>query len=467
MAGTLATLQGASSEEDIRRTEWRQDKDDAYQVEIIDADMHQASFVVPDVATVSGLHFVLEVENDSGDISTQRVAYLASPKLPDWAMHQGNAAHTGHIPAAIFGTRFPKLWEWTAPPGRYMSNVNPPASIDGKVFVGFDRHGGEQRLYALGETDGAELWYHSFGEVFALTPPAVENGIISLATTGRDDTFFWNINAATGEVISHTPFSTQYPRYLAATLFDGTAYNAAGYYRGEIIAFSQADGGIIWNSRRYGDNDLFTPAVDADHVYHYSGEALVVLDRASGTLLYRIADPDPHTTGTGHRHYGSPVIGYENTILSFSGDSFAGTNGSSSEQNWTRKIIAFDVQKRSMRWKSNHAYFTNPAVADGFVFVASTTPLQLEVLRESDGSIAWTWTPETEGITGFHRNIIVTDNLIFVSSDVAVHAISRDTRQEVWSAPTPGLLGLLHRTSAAKVSSGSICRSRSINCKSP
>ena len=43
---------------------------------------------------------------------------------------------------------------------------------------------------------------------------------------------------------------------------------------------------------------------------------------------------------------------------------------------------------------------------------------------------------------GFHRNVVVTDNLVFVSTDTAVHAISLATRQSVWSFPAPGMLAI-------------------------
>lgn len=65
------------------------------------------------------------------------------------------------------------------------------------------------------------------------------------------------------------------------------------------------------------------------------------------------------------------------------------------------------------------------------------------------------------GDTSFHRNIVATHNLVFVSTDQNVYAIDLTTHQAVWSYPKPGMLaissrGLLLISTGATISDGNL-----------
>ena len=381
------------------------------------------------------------------------------PFLPDWETFQGNAGHTGYVPARLNPENFVKIWEWKSPNSEtgVTPFINPAVAADGVVYVTDDDYFSDQQLYALDETDGSVIWTFDFGEVAALNQPAVNGSTIYVATSGHGDTFMWGIDAASGDVLFKTPFDTQWPHYLSPTVLDGVVYNNTGYFGGRIMAFSAVDGVKQWENAAYGDNDMFTPAVDENAVYHYSGTALYVLDKSNGALLATIPDPDPDTSG--YSHIGSTVIGSMNNILSFSGDNYSGRASSSTEGYYERRLVSFDLLTESVAWKSDCAYLSHPALSKGKVFAGCNDPIRLEALSEQDGSVKWTWTQPEGEVEAFHRNIIVTMNLVFVSGDQAVYAISRFTHKQVWSYPEPGTLslspsGILYIAVGARMSDG-------------
>ncbi|MFV1983869.1 MAG: hypothetical protein ACC657_10060 [Thiohalomonadales bacterium] len=457
-------LDGAASkisEGSITRYEWTQIDNGSPTVTMTKALTPQVTFQAPEIDSDITLEFQLTVTGNNGKTHSDTISVIVFNTLPDWETHQANSSHTAYIPLTTHTKDFKKLWEWTLP-GSSTSNfpyINPAVTFNGLLYISEDGWNSIQKLYAIDELSGEIKWQYDFGAIAKLNQPAVSNNVVSITTSGDKDTFIWNFNATTGELISKTPFSTQWPHYLSPTIFEGTAYINSGYYGGVISAYSTTDGALGWVSGSYGDNDMFTPAVDTNYIYQYSGTDLNVLNRTDGTLLFTILDPDP--ANIGYSHIGATVIGSMNNIISFSGDNSSGTAFSNAQGYYPRPLINFDLATKTVKWKSANSYLTHPATSKGKVYVATDSPLQLEVLDENDGSILWTWVSQNADITSYNRNIIVTDDLIFVSSDVAVHAISLDTKKEVWSYPEPGTLSIsdnkiLYITTGASMSDGKL-----------
>jgi outer membrane protein assembly factor BamB len=87
-----------------------------------------------------------------------------------------------------------------------------------------------------------------------------------------------------------------------------------------------------------------------------------------------------------------------------------------------------------------------PAFANGVLYVVNGS--QLEARRESDGALQWSWSPAETTLTpfdGLSSNVVVTDNLAFVSTASAVYAVDLVTHQAVWSYPKAGRLALSPR----------------------
>jgi outer membrane protein assembly factor BamB len=358
---------------------------------------------------------------------------------PDWQTHQGNAAHTGYVPVTLDPARFAYAWEWRRSTSGVLGFINAVVTEGGRVFVTDDEYFGSlTSLYALNETDGSLAWRQDFINYPALNPPAVANGIVYVATTGHENTFLWAFRANDGTPVFKSAFAGQWPHVLAPTVRDGRVFTNGGYYGGGVYGYDATSGASLW-SMFSGDDDMSTPAVDGHHAYHYNGNSLEVYSAATGAAVASITDPQVAVSG--YSYHGSPMLGSDDHIMALSGGAFSGRASSSTEQYESRPLTNFSLAARAMRWRSNSTYLTAPAVANGVVYAGRNNPKSLDALDERTGQVLWSW-PGTANDTEFHRNVLVTNNLVFVSTDRAIHAVDLNTHQSVWSYPTPGMLAL-------------------------
>ena len=368
-------------------------------------------------------------------VSVQGSASVA----PEWQTHQGNAAHTGYVPVALNPARFAYAWEWRRSTTGVLGFINAVVTEGGRVFVTDDEyHGPLTSLYALNETDGSLAWRQDFLNYPALNPPAVANGIVYAATTGHENTFLWAFRANDGTPVFKSAFAGQWSHVLAPTVRDGRVFTNGGYYGGGVYGYDASSGASLW-SVFSGDDDMSTPAVDGNHVYHYNGNALEVYSTGTGAPVASITDPQ--VAASDYSYHGAPMLGSDDHIIAFSGGAFSGRASSSTEQYESRPLTNFSLAARALRWRSSSAYLTAPAVANGVVYAGRNNPKSLDALDERTGQVLWSW-PGTANDTEFHRNVLVTNNLVFVSTDRAVHAIDLNTHQSVWSYPSPGMLAL-------------------------
>lgn len=361
--------------------------------------------------------------------------------LSDWQTHQGSAAHRGYVPLTLDASRFALAWQWQRdPPADPIGGINALVTSAGKVFVSHDVYFGDGVLYALDESTGAQVWRASFGQVPAMGPPAVAAGRVFVPTTGHEYTAVWSFDAGNGRFLQKSEFEAQWPNAQAPTVYGSQVFVGGGYYGGMTYAFDTASGARLWVADTPGIWDQFTPAVDSAYVYHYSGSGLAVIDRAAGSVLATIADPFGNTNTSYH---GAPLIGSRGNVIAYSGGTYSGRASSSTEPVEPRVLSSFDLAGRRIAWRSQNTYMTAPALARGVVYVGSNRSPALHGLDEATGQVIWSWTvPGNLANEGFHRNVVVTDNLVFASSSSAVYAIDIATRQAVWSYPRPGMLAL-------------------------
>lgn len=359
----------------------------------------------------------------------------------DWEMYQRDAAHTGYVPITLNPASFAKAWEWQRPgDGALDAAINPVVTGGGKVFVTGDVYFGQGILYALSEKDGSETWRRALGQVPAFSPPSVSKGRVYAAVTGQDDTALWALDATNGDVLSKSAFSGQWPHVMAPTVIGDQVLTGAGYYGGQTYAFSASTGASNWVHDAGGVWDMWAPAADDTYVYHHNGSALFIIDRATGATVAKIDDP-LGSGSTGYAYFGGPVLGSKHDAISFAGGAFSGHASSSTEQYDQRVLSSFDLAQRRYNWSTADAYLTAPALAEGVLYAGRNTPSVLDAMDEATGKVLWSWFPPESAET-IHRNIIVTRNLLFVSTDRAVYAIDLATRKSVWRYAEPGALAL-------------------------
>lgn len=380
----------------------------------------------------------------------------------EWRTHQRNAAHDGYIPVKLKPERFAYKWEWKRSTGTSADRnwINAVATDDGQVFVSEDSRAVSTWLYSLNEADGSLRWKQQFSlpDQPALNPPATAGGKVFLTTTGHGSTYLWGFNAADGAASSQSSFSTQWPHQLAPTVHKNLVYINGGYYGGTVLAYDFNDGTLKWTQDSGGDDDMATPAVDDNNVYHYDGIGLKVYNAATGASVANINDP--YQPGWGYSYHASPMLGSADNVIAYSGGAFSGLGSSSAEQYDSRPLVNYSVTGYNTRWRTQKTYLTTPATAGGVIYAGSNNPKSFDAIDEATGQVLWSWVPGPDDVE-FHRNVVVTKNLAFVSTDRSVYAIDLTTHQPVWSYPVAGMLavsgnGTLYIVEGARTTTGRV-----------
>ncbi len=84
---------------------------------------------------------------------------------------------------------------------------------------------------------------------------------------------------------------------------------------------------------------------------------------------------------------------------------------------------------------------SNPVVGNGVVYVLDAAANQLQARDLATGLVLWTWAPDAFDSLPV-GNLVLTSNLIFVSTSVKTYAIDLASHLPVWSASRAGALAL-------------------------
>jgi hypothetical protein len=395
--------------------------------------------------------------------STQANIFQPSTPSPDWVTFQGDAGHSGFVNAQFDPALFTQIWSWSRPAGdpEPIGGINSVATTAGKVIVTKDIYFGQGAVYALNEGDGTLNWTYAFGSMASEGPPAVANGVVFVPTNDPgSNCVMWAIDATLGTYQFKMPSTCQWSSFFAPTALGGSVLQTS--QAGSVYSYSIFSGGLQWTVPA-GAYDQTTPAADAQYAYQYGfstgSPALNVFDRMTGATVASIADPFAPAS-SGYSTFSAPMLGATGDAIVYSGGGFSGRAASSSEQYGSRPLVSYNVTGKTIAWRSANAYLTHPAIANGVIYAARNAPATLDALSEADGHILWSWTPPA-GNTSFHRNTVVTDNLVFVSTDANVYAIDLSSHQAVWHYAKPGMLAIsgssiLYIATGATLSDGNL-----------
>lgn len=393
----------------------------------------------------------------------QAFTYSLTVALQDWHTFQRNAAHTGFVNVKLDPAKFAQAWTWSRPAGdpEPVGGINAVATGAGRVYVSKDIYFGQGALYALKETDGSLSWTYALGEMASEGPPAFRNGAVYLPSTDpSEECNMWALDAVLGTYKFKMATACQWSNYFAPTPVSHAVLQTS--QAGDTYSFGLAAGALQW-SKQSGGADQTTPAADAHYVYQYgenlTGGGLYVFDRAGGAQVGSITDPF-WPGDSNYSVFSAPVVGDDGDVISFSGFGFSGRAASSSEQFESRVIVSYDIAGLAYKWRTANAYLTHPALANGVLYAARNAPAALDALSETDGHVLWSW-PLPAGDSSFHRNVVVTRNLVFVSTDVNVYAIDLTTHKAVWHYPQPGMIAIsavpmLYIATGATLSDGNL-----------
>lgn len=366
--------------------------------------------------------------------SPDRVEKATREPLGEWETFQRDATHTGYVPASFNPDLFTEKWQWQRAEGAITSVATAP----GYVVVSDAEDHASPALRVLREVNGAPVWQQTFQNYFALNSPAAANGMVYVTTTGHENTFLWAFAVEDGTPVFQAAFQAQWSHLLAPTVSGMRVFTNGGYYDGSVYAFDATAGDEYW-SISSGDDNMSTPAVDETRVFHYDGAALKVYGVETGEELASIFDP--YLPDSGYSYHSAPMLGKPDSVTAFSGSAYSGLASSRSEPSETRYLLNFSIDQSRARWRSSRRYVTQPAVAKGVIYAGSNNPKSFDAIDETTGRVLWSWVPDP-GDLSFHRNVVVTDNLVFVSTNRALYALDLATRKPVWSYPFPGMLAI-------------------------
>lgn len=348
--------------------------------------------------------------------------------LPEWETFQGNASHTGHFPLTLDASKFARRWSWNLPAGS-TATLSPVTAGSGKVFVSASGYFTDSTLYALNELDGSLAWQRDFGDVFALNDPAAWGGRVFVATSGHEDTAMWGLDIADGTVKFRTAFASQWENYLAPTIKDGYVYTNGGYFGG-MYAFKGRTGAqrFFANLEQY---DLWSPAVDDNYAYAYTGYSFYAVNRVTGERTVTIRNNTFNWSGYALNM--SPVLPGDGSVLVVDGIyNFVHSN----------HLIRYDPVQGGEFWRVDGTFTSNPVVSGNTMYVLNSMSNQLEARDLATGAIRWTWVASNTQESLPVGNLVVTDNLIFVGTNQSTYAIDLATHQPVWSTPDVGSLAI-------------------------
>ncbi len=353
--------------------------------------------------------------------------------VADWTMFQGNAAHTGYVPAAIDPNTFTTRWQG----GPTLSNT--PNNYNGAFAYTLTTDGGQlyiaigTKLYALKELDASQVWsYDVSGLQFpSVNPPAEANGTVYMAAGQQGSTYLFAFDEISGAVVFKSQMSSQWEHYFAPTIGPQGIYTNAGTYGG-LYGFDFSGNQLFFDSLL--QISQWTPAVDNSHVYSYAFN-LTVSDPVTGVVQATIADPNSQDFD--YFADGSAVLGASGSVFAAS-YSNAYVNGGG----LGNYLFDFNVNTQAITWQLSGDYGYNPAYNAGVLYAANNNPLRLEARRESDGLLLWSWTPPQAGDSTFDSEVLLTNSMIFVSTNLATYGIDTHTHKLVFSYPFPGRLAL-------------------------
>jgi|GEM_PF-1755179 len=327
----------------------------------------------------------------------------------DWTTYQGDAGHRGEIAATLDPVVFREQWTATLAAG---VPLNAVATGDGMVFATMVGRG-SQHLWALDAATGAQRWMRNFGYIASVQPPASGNGRVYVQTGGHEDSFLWSFDARDGTQRFRTAYGNQWSTWEAPVVADSGVYAGGGTYGG----MSRFD--AITGTRSYfierPQYDGWTPAVAGGLVFSFDRNGLTATNSRSGTTAYQINDSRLPLAGT-------PVVTAANRVL--------GTTPSS--------VFAIDLANRRVAWMQPMSVEGALAVSNGLVYVPSSS--KVDVVQESDGRLLWSWTiPDGPS---WLTSVLVTRNILFVSTHTTTYAVDLAARRHTWVYPAGGQLSM-------------------------
>jgi outer membrane protein assembly factor BamB len=383
--------------------------------------------IVPSVTVPRDITILGSTDPWPGDHQTTLSALSGAG---DWATFQRDNAHTGFVPVTLDPNLFSTRWQIaTGSANVSFTNLpgHPIVTADGKVFVNDGN-----LLYARRESDGSIAWQYDFSTLQfpSSNPAAVADGAVYVAAGQQSSTYLFSFNQADGALRFKSPMSSQWETYLNPVVSANGVYTNAGTYGG-LYGFDTTGHQLFFAG--LAQTSLWSPALDATAVYAYTGD-LRILDPVTGAVIKSI--PDPTFTNYIYEIHGAPVLGVDSVFAANYANSFLNGGGIGNT------LLRFRPSTSSVAWMVAGNFPATPAYANGVLYIGNQNPVRLEARAEADGALLWNWVPPLAGDSQFFSEPMLTNNMIFISTNLNAYGLDLATRKVVWTWPHPARFAL-------------------------
>lgn len=338
-----------------------------------------------------------------------------------WSMYQGNAAHTGYVPISVNSKKIKKVWdvEVGEQASQGLNYSIHPATIGKKyVYVARNNYVYSNTLQAFSLTDGHVVWSKNFKNL-SVQPTAYADGKVFVQTVNNylDGTLLRAYEENTGEVVFESPFSAQWHSYNAPVIDNNVVYACSGYMSG-LNAYEASSGEQLWSTPFSDLSDNATSAVNKKYALYYNAGVLYKLDKKTGNVLSEIQDRNWQWNGYSDV---TPVLFRDNFA-------FVTANQYLTKFSLTTDKSDFEIANIS----------SNPSIDKKNVYVIKDK--HLTAINADTGKTVWSVDDVNYDKV---EDIIVTDNLVFVSDGYETKAYSKTNKHAVvWSVKIGGKMSL-------------------------
>ena len=365
----------------------------------------------------------------------------------DWEGFNGNATHTGYVPLTLDTASFTRRFSRASPDNTRFEKI---AVADGKVLLtSIDGNGAPNAptnpaILSYREQDNTLLWRVAgtpSGRYFNLAA----GGTQVLASDGQSGgRVLSSFDSSTGSLrFSHTDSFRRLSssnNEMPATVA-GASLCAINGTEGELQCFDSASGNVVWSApQRELRDPLYVnvaPAITDTLVMSNLNGKFRSYDRSSGALKMSIPVPGV-TSGTLltiHELNQAVVAVDANSALLLDQRNIDGT--------LRNNILSMaDLAAQKIRWQASGQFTAHPVAARGVVYVANQQTQSIEARDAATGALQWSWALPAADDDAFGDNLIVTNNLLFVSAKHNTWALDLATHQEVWRYHFGGKLAL-------------------------
>ncbi len=370
----------------------------------------------------------------------------------DWEGFNGNAAHSGFVPVTLDPASFNRRFSRVSPDNTRFDKM---ALLDGKLLL-ISREVPSAAtapnttppvnpaLQSVREQDNTLAWR------VAGTPAAT---YLNLAASGQQ--VLVTSAESTGRLLSSFDSSSgnlrfsrndSYSRFLSssnemAPSVAGGMICANNGTEGELQCLNAASGALLWRASLRGALDpVFqssAPAISDTLVRTNQNATFSAFERSSGSLRFALPVPGPASGSiqTTHELNQAVVAVDANSALLLDRRNL---NGSPRDNT----ISMVDLNTRQIRWQATGQFTAHPVAARGVVYVGNHKTQSIEARDVTSGAVLWSWALPAQNDDAFGDNLIVTNNLLFVSAKHNTWALDLASHQSVWSYQFAGKLAL-------------------------